>query len=59
MAGKLAQIPGRPGGGAGFLPEARDASRPRGRELIIFFFIFIYLFIYGCVGSWFLCEGFL
>ena len=25
----------------------------------IFFFNFIYLFIYGCVGSSFLCEGFL
>ena len=24
-----------------------------------FFLIFIYLFIYGCVGSSFLCEGFL
>ena len=24
-----------------------------------FFFNFIYLFIYGCVGSSFLCEGFL
>ena len=26
---------------------------------IYFFFNFIYLFIYGCVGSSFLCEGFL
>ena len=26
---------------------------------LIFFFNFIYLFIYGCVGSSFLCEGFL
>ena len=25
----------------------------------LFFFNFIYLFIYGCVGSSFLCEGFL
>ena len=24
-----------------------------------FFFFFNYLFIYGCVGSLFLCEGFL
>ena len=24
-----------------------------------FFNLFIYLFIYGCVGSSFLCEGFL
>ena len=24
-----------------------------------FFLIFIYLFIYGCIGSSFLCEGFL
>ena len=23
------------------------------------FFLFIYLFIFGCVGSSFLCEGFL
>ena len=34
-------------------------------KLILFFFCFvffkgfIYLFIYGCVGSSFLCEGFL
>ena len=29
--------------------------------LLFFFFLnlFIYLFIYGCVGSSFLCEGFL
>ena len=27
--------------------------------LFFFFTIFIYLFIYGCVGSSFLCEGFL
>ena len=27
--------------------------------LHFFFFKFIYLFIYGCVGSSFLCEGFL
>ena len=27
--------------------------------IIAFFFNFIYLFIYGCVGSSFLCEGFL
>ena len=27
--------------------------------LFFFFFNFIYLFIYGCVGSSFLCEGFL
>ena len=26
---------------------------------VIFFKIFIYLFIYGCIGSSFLCEGFL
>ena len=26
---------------------------------VIFFLIFIYLFIYGCVGSSLLCEGFL
>ena len=30
-------------------------------QLFFFFkvFVFIYLFIYGCVGSSFLCEGFL
>ena len=30
-------------------------------EFILFYFIFkfIYLFIFGCVGSSFLCEGFL
>ena len=27
--------------------------------LIFFFFLIIYLFIFGCVGSSFLCEGFL
>ena len=26
---------------------------------IFFFYRFIYLFIFGCVGSSFLCEGFL
>ena len=26
---------------------------------MIFFKIFVYLFIYGCIGSSFLCEGFL
>ena len=33
-----------------------------GGGLLSFFFLnfgFIYLFIYGCVGSSFLCEGFL
>ena len=29
------------------------------RSVFFFFFNFIYLFIYGCVGSSFLCEGFL
>ena len=31
------------------------------KETMTFFFnyLFIYLFIYGCVGSSFLCEGFL
>ena len=38
----------------GTLPSA---SCPR--SLFFFFLIFIYLFIYGCVGSSFLCEGFL
>ena len=28
-------------------------------EILIYFLSFIYLFIYGCVGSSFLCEGFL
>ena len=28
-------------------------------EYVNYFLIFIYLFIYGCVGSSFLCEGFL
>ena len=28
-------------------------------EISLFFFFFNYLFIYGCVGSSFLCEGFL
>ena len=31
------------------------------REIFFFFliYLFIYLFIFGCVGSSFLCEGFL
>ena len=28
-------------------------------EMNLFFFKFIYLFIFGCVGSLFLCVGFL
>ena len=31
----------------------------KGTEVSLFFKKFIYLFIYGCVGSLFLCEGFL
>ena len=31
----------------------------KGLWTFFFFFNFIYLFIYGCVGSSFLCEGFL
>ena len=34
------------------------ATGPPGNSFF-FFFNFIYLFIYGCVGSSFLCEGFL
>ena len=30
-----------------------------GQAEVFFFKLFIYLFIYGCVGSSFLCEGFL
>ena len=29
------------------------------KENFFFFYKFIYLFIFGCVGSSFLCEGFL
>ena len=29
------------------------------RNSFIFYFLFIYLFIFGCVGSSFLCEGLL
>ena len=29
------------------------------RNSFIFYYLFIYLFIFGCVGSSFLCEGFL
>ena len=29
------------------------------KELLYFYYLFIYLFIFGCVGSSFLCEGFL
>ena len=28
-------------------------------ELFLKFYLFIYLFIFGCVGSSFLCQGFL
>ena len=28
-------------------------------RILFFFKVFVYLFIYGCVGSSFLCEGFL
>ena len=28
-------------------------------KMAFFLLLFIYLFIYGCVGSSFLCEGFL
>ena len=36
-------------------------SQNKSTYLIYFFkkILFIYLFIYGCVGSSFLCEGFL
>ena len=30
----------------------------RGFSFLIFFYLFTYLFIYGCVGSSFLCKGF-
>ena len=33
--------------------------RPPQELSFFFFFKFIYLFIFGCVGSSFLCEGFL
>ena len=29
------------------------------KEFLYFYYLFIHLFIYGCVGSSFLCEGFL
>ena len=29
------------------------------KEFLYFYFLFIYLFSFGCVGSSFLCEGFL
>ena len=31
----------------------------KGLHLFFFLILFIYLFIYGCVGSSFLCKGFL
>ena len=34
-------------------------SKPETQRKHLFFFNFIYLFIYGCVGSSFLREGFL
>ena len=37
----------------GLLPEERVWRK------FFFLILFIYLFIYGCVGSSFLCEGFL
>ena len=29
------------------------------KEFLYFYYFFIYLFIFGCVGSLFLCKGFL
>ena len=44
-------------------PRSLSESEPPNQLLLFFFFnsfyLFIYLFIYGCVGSSFLCEGFL
>ena len=34
-------------------------SYRRGETIFFFLILFIYLFTYGCVGSSFLCEGFL
>ena len=41
--------------GFGCMSGANKVRKLRGR----FFFFFIDLFIFGCVGSSFLCEGFL
>ena len=38
-------------------PQAVEEAR--GPLLFKKFYLFIYLFIFGCVGSSFLCEGFL
>ena len=40
-------------------PGPRTLSSQPVRFKEIFFFFFFNLFIYGCVGSSFLCEGFL
>ena len=45
-------------------PSVVRGSMRTGPCLVVFFFFlinsyFIYLFIFGCVGSLFLCEGFL
>ena len=54
-----------------FKEKGRDANFSTAEEelllLVVFFFFFLifiylfiyFLFIYGCVGSSFLCEGFL
>ena len=42
------------GGDGVVVPESRDPF-----FFFFFFKLFIYLFIHGCVGSSFLCEGFL
>ena len=36
-----------------------SSQYPPQRKSLLNIYLFIYLFIYGCVGSSFLCEGFL
>ena len=37
----------------------KRVPRPLKDNIIVSFFLIIHLFIYGCVGSSFLCEGFM
>ena len=36
-----------------------STTAPPGKPYISFYFIYLFIYIFGCVGSSFLCEGFL
>ena len=45
----------------GHFPLGDGLPFEQGNKMVTlaFYYLFIYLFIFGCVGSSFLCEGFL